>query len=543
MSTTLPYSTGLEFSASQDAEDVLVDLADSQLYSELVHMCLQRTPLQSLKETVVTLDHNTAADVEVLSRVIPDLGALYLVGNDDGLELPHGDNVYWLDSVAEDDASDRFFAALGPATAFAATLREPGERNGNDNSLGGFWTTYSPCIEAIFENLVGPGKLLTDPMNGASVADLERSHLRMAQIVRRYYRSEQRQSVARPVSDLEAILRVMQAISAPGSMHDVLFVFVEQIASTIEVDRCSCVRVRTGSEEGHVLASHDDESVHDQIIDLGKYPELRRALSTGETILIDDTADSGLMRPVQEMLNAAGIASILVVPVILYDVNSGSLFLRAVKREGKFSAHDVNFCEIVAESTANAIERANLIETIQSANDRLERLAITDGLTELYNFRFFSDRLEKEFSRASRYGNPLGCVLYDVDDFKKLNDSFGHLEGDSVLKEIAEISRRSFRQSDIVARYGGEEIVALLPHTGLRGAIRQAERVRQEIGGHHFEGLPRDHRVTVSVGVAEIDIDDMNDCQDLVRLADESLYRAKELGKNRVIANQRKEYA
>src|SRR5690606_13807358 len=118
-------------------------------------------------------------------------------------------------------------------------------------------------------------------------------------------------------------------------------------------------------------------------------------------------------------------------------------------------AREISFFEIVAEAAANALERAQLFESIQVANERLEQLAITDGLTGLYNHRHFRDRLESEFQRALRYKLPLSLLLFDVDDFKQLNDTFGHLQGDHILRELAQRTLTSVRHSDFVSRYGG----------------------------------------------------------------------------------------
>lgn len=521
---------GRAFADAEGVEDVLVPLSDPALYWALVDEAFVQLPVAVRDHTFAVVDVITAARSHGFTGVARDLNRIIIVGAPDAdMDLP--DNATMILGAADGNVPERFCMIHGPSIRFAAVVVE-GQR-GNSVDTSGYWTTYSRCVDEMFRGFPLPIR------NGEDVRTelQERTALRLMQTMRRHFRTERRQSAA-PENDLEAVLNVLQAISAPGSIHDVLYTFVEHIADTIDVDRCSVVRIKNNSEHGVVLASHEDERLQNREIALDKYPEIRRALKTGETVVINDVRLSDIMRPVRDAMTKAGFISVLVAPIILFDNNMGSLLLRVARRHEGFIDRDVNFCEIVAESASNALERAHLIESIQGANERLERLAITDGLTGLYNFRFFRDRLEKEFSRSDRYGNPLSCILIDIDDFKKVNDTYGHLQGDEILRDIANLAVKSNRQSDVVARYGGEELVALLPQTGMTGALRQAERLRSAIESHKFEGLPQGEHVTVSIGVAEFSKESMKMCDDLVRAADEGLYAAKQRGKNRVIALQ-----
>jgi two-component system cell cycle response regulator len=157
-------------------------------------------------------------------------------------------------------------------------------------------------------------------------------------------------------------------------------------------------------------------------------------------------------------------------------------------------------------------------------------LAITDGLTGLYNYRHFRDRLDQEFERAKRYKLPLSCLIFDVDDFKKFNDTHGHLVGDSILREIAGRTLLCIRNSDFVARYGGEEFVIILPQTSARGALSEAERLLAAMRSKSFDAV-EGVRVTVSVGVGTFD-GTMSDSEDILKVADDALYEAKKAGKD-----------
>jgi two-component system cell cycle response regulator len=182
----------------------------------------------------------------------------------------------------------------------------------------------------------------------------------------------------------------------------------------------------------------------------------------------------------------------------------------------------------------NAMEKVALLRKIEEQRAELTRLATLDELTGLHNRRFFLRRLQDEIERAMRYKSPLALLLLDVDHFKRVNDSYGHLVGDAVLASLAEVLRASFRRTDVAARYGGEEFCALLPQTDHAGAEQVAERLRQAFAAAPV-ALQDGTRlsVTCSAGVAAFG-SDAGDAQGLLRVADARLYRAKAAGRNRV---------
>ncbi|MDZ4169973.1 MAG: sensor domain-containing diguanylate cyclase [Coriobacteriia bacterium] len=164
----------------------------------------------------------------------------------------------------------------------------------------------------------------------------------------------------------------------------------------------------------------------------------------------------------------------------------------------------------------------------------LERLSVTDRLTEMYNHGYFQQRLEEEFKRARRFGHTLAVIMLDIDDFKIFNDTCGHIQGDDVLKRVAGVIGQNLREMDIAARYGGEEFVVLLPETDCQGAHAVAERIRREVEELHAdESCAKSAGRTVSIGVAAFPLN----AQSAIRLLDEAdaaMYRAKRAGKNRV---------
>ena len=218
-----------------------------------------------------------------------------------------------------------------------------------------------------------------------------------------------------------------------------------------------------------------------------------------------------------------------------------------------FDSDEVELVQILANQAAAALDNTRLYA-------ELARQAITDGLTGLYNHRFFYERLRDEVVRARRYGLPLSLLMLDLDDFKHYNDTYGHPAGDGVLRRVAQIMRTQLRGGvDIAARYGGEEFAVILPHTdpggaesvGRRlteqmrtaepdlatvgGALTAGERVRLSVEAEEFPGRAPHERVhvTISVGIASMPDHD-GDAEHLVRTADRALYLAKSHGKNRV---------
>jgi diguanylate cyclase (GGDEF)-like protein len=173
-------------------------------------------------------------------------------------------------------------------------------------------------------------------------------------------------------------------------------------------------------------------------------------------------------------------------------------------------------------------------EALQRANEVLEQLSITDGLTKLHNHRFFQDHLTREIKRVSRTGELLSMLICDIDDFKRLNDRLGHASGDELLIGIARVLNDSIRETDFLARYGGEEFVVLAPGTDLAGAVTLAEKIREAVaaGSYILDSTHQLTKVTVSIGVAQYS----GSRKRFFQAADQALYRAKAAGKNCVMA-------
>ncbi len=165
-------------------------------------------------------------------------------------------------------------------------------------------------------------------------------------------------------------------------------------------------------------------------------------------------------------------------------------------------------------------------------HEEIYRMTIVDGLTQIHNKRYLQEALEREVMRARRHGRELSVLMFDIDHFKRINDQYGHLAGDHVLRELARVVQTRVRRDEVFARYGGEEFALILPETSLEGAAQLAEILRDKIEKHTFVFQGERIPVTISMGGAILREDESG--TDLVKAADAKLYEAKRSGRNRV---------
>lgn len=169
----------------------------------------------------------------------------------------------------------------------------------------------------------------------------------------------------------------------------------------------------------------------------------------------------------------------------------------------------------------------------RSFQEELFNRGVRDGLTNIYNKKYFLERIETECAHSRRHKQPLTLVMFDIDHFKKINDTHGHPAGDYSLKQLAKLVVKNLRTDDIFARYGGEEFVVLMRNIDEQGALILAERVRRSIEGHRFEYESTHIPITISLGIGQY-TDDIKGPKELIDIADKYLYKAKEGGRNRV---------
>lgn len=233
-----------------------------------------------------------------------------------------------------------------------------------------------------------------------------------------------------------------------------------------------------------------------------------------------------------EMVSAYAVACLIVVHGAIYTLKLGAAYQLAAR----LSSH---LREEVEASTSELRDKNQKLEqaqtALQRANEALRQLSITDGLTQVHNRMYFEQQFEQEWRRCARQGLTLSILMIDADHFKKLNDSAGHLVGDSCLRAIAaEIQKHFKRAGELVARYGGEEFIALLPDTNQNKAVAVAETLRMAVENLLLEEGGQRYRVTVSIGVSTTTPALEQQPAQLIATADAALYEAKEAGRNRV---------
>jgi len=333
--------------------------------------------------------------------------------------------------------------------------------------------------------------------------------------------------------DLRLLLELAENISAIRNPMTILHMIVDRMSDMIEDARCSIVSINHDGVP-YVKAS-SDLKIHEEIkLELCKYPEISEAIDSKQPVIINDIKNDPLMDSVRSQIEGLNFNSIIVIPVIKKESIIGTFLLRMASPLADGITKRIHkLCQLVANLSANALETAILFETMQTAQEYFEEMSIRDGLTKLYNHQHFYNCLEKEFSRSRRHHTPLSLVFFDIDNFKRINDNYGHTSGDKVLCAIGKLTKNIARLSDVPARYGGEEFAIVLPNTSSEGALVMASRLGTLIREHKFEVLDGE-QVTISSGISTLTGNNIQSCDQLVRLADEAMYKAKSLGKDRV---------
>ncbi len=355
------------------------------------------------------------------------------------------------------------------------------------------------------------------------------AHLRVSRQLR-----DARQE-ARNRNELVEILNEVTDTLKPEEIYSIL---ARRVGRALDIDKCSIVRAEPDSEVGIVVATFDNPMLRNLEIQLSRYPEIRKALSTDRPVLVADVKTDPLYAEVRDDWEKQGYVvptrSAIALPFYLNGKPAGVFFLRTTDETPPLTDADLRFAETVITAAVASIEKGYEIESVVSDRERFQFLANTDALTECLNRRAMIEKLRDELDRASRYNHGLSLLMIDLDHFKEINDSMGHLVGDAVLREMGELLREQARSVDVVARYGGEEFVIVLPDTNLEGGIIFAERLRERVEGYKFSEGDQNVNVTVSVGVADMAEGSEVTVDGILKRADEALYRAKADGRNTV---------
>ena len=330
----------------------------------------------------------------------------------------------------------------------------------------------------------------------------------------RLYSLERRRAM-----QLEAINAIAKQTTAVLDLKELLVKVCSLIQHAFPV---SHVSVLLKEEEDLVLRAHHG-ILTPRALEGGRMPAnvggWARALTAGQTLIEKDVkTDPDYVGFFLET------ASRMCIPLVSFGQTLGVLMMDSEK-EDAFNPTDKQSLESVADICSNAIQNARYV-------DRVRQLAYLDGLTGIFNRRYFEMRIIEEIDRARRFGNGMAVIMVDIDQFKRLNDEFGHLLGDEVLRQVSSLFHGQLRKIDVVCRYGGEEFAILLSQTNSQHAFGVAEKLRRLVETWQFPGVPRS--VTISAGVASFP-EHGTGRDELVKAADAGLYAAKLAGRNRVM--------
>ncbi len=312
-------------------------------------------------------------------------------------------------------------------------------------------------------------------------------------------------------AQLEAINSFAKQTTLEVDIRDLLGQLCAQLPQSFPVDHVAVLLLDT---EGHLVPSSQFGTLRPKFTEEELGAVLQDANSTGK-LLKRVAIDSEIW--------FEGAKSEVCLPLVSFGRPLGVLLCASTQRGG-FKENDIQALESVADILATAVQNASHLENVRE-------LAYRDGLTGIFNRRQFESKIREELARTGRYGGNLSVLMIDIDHFKLINDEFGHLLGDEVLKQVANIFGRHLRKVDITCRYGGEEFAIILPATRLPSAHAVAEKLRRAVETYEFPGVPRP--VTISIGVAEFPTHG-EERDELVSAADAALYQAKQGGRNRV---------
>ncbi|HWY54284.1 MAG TPA: sensor domain-containing diguanylate cyclase [Terriglobales bacterium] len=317
-------------------------------------------------------------------------------------------------------------------------------------------------------------------------------------------------------SQLEAINVIAQQMTAVLDLKDLLSKVCLLIQQAFQL--CHVSVLLKDEDELVLRASHGKLTGRIREGDAATGHGLwQRALDAGKTLIEND------VKAVSDVGLYVETGSSMCIPLVSFGQTLGVLVLDTT-RGGAFNATDTQPLESVADICATAIQNAHYVE-------RVKQLAYLDGLTGIFNRRFFELRIVEEIDRARRYQTGMAILMVDIDQFKRLNDEFGHLLGDEVLRQVSSIFHQQLRKVDVLCRYGGEEFAILLSQTNAVHALGVAEKLRKTVEAWQFPGVPRP--VTISAGTANYS-EHGTTRDELVKAADAGLYAAKQAGRNRV---------
>jgi two-component system cell cycle response regulator len=472
----------------------------------------------------------TAGRIMVADDDVALLHTLEMILRENGYEVipvPGGENLL---AELERGAPDLLMLDVMMPKVDGLQLLELVKQDPRWHDLPVLMVSSMPPEEAAVRSLgLGAADFVSKPFRVREMLARVQAHLRAGRELQRA-RHE-----ARTQAQTVDILREVTDTLQPEEIYHVL---ARRVARVLRLSRCSIVLAERGEDRGTVVAAYEDPTLRNLEVDLRRYPEIQRAFTTGRPVLVTDVATDPLYAQARIAWRHEGVQvstrSVIAVPFEVHGGQQGVCFLRTTAGDPPLTEGDAAFAETVIKAAVSAIEKAYDFEATLSDKLRFEQLASTDPLTGCLNRRALVEKLEQEVERANRYDFPVTVLMIDLDRFKLVNDTRGHLVGDAVLRQLGELLRAEVRSVDLVARYGGEEFVVLLPNTATDGGVSFAERLRLRVERHDFAGGLAALAVTVSIGVATYPAHPGETVEELLAAADGALYRAKHDGRNLV---------
>ena len=359
-------------------------------------------------------------------------------------------------------------------------------------------------------------------------------------------RKQAEESLRRQFANLSSLYQMTATLGRSSEIEDVYAAALDSLQNTLAVDRVSILLFDTDGVM-RFKAWRGLPDAYRKAVE-GHSP-WRQDAQDPQPVLVPDVYLDPDLKSLQPVFVEAGIGALAFIP-LTYQGKLLGKFMIYHNEKHIFSNEEIQLAQTIAYHIGFAIARnqadANLLRAksslevthyeLQQALAHEQVLARTDGLTELYNRRYFFELAVREFSASIRYQRTLTIIMFDVDGFKQANDTLGHAFGDSILIQIAQVAASQVRDVDILARYGGDEFVILLPQTNTQQAFLIAERIRESVLSARVKTDSQSIVVTLSIGVAEI-VHNPQDrlVEDVIRRADKALYRAKQKGRNTTV--------
>jgi len=335
----------------------------------------------------------------------------------------------------------------------------------------------------------------------------------------------EREALSTTLNNLSLLHSIGQAMTYISDLKSLLEYILNQAIKISNAEKGSIMLYDRDTDELSVrILTGMADTAHQEKVNNKEVPCKRFKPGEGVAGKVFQTGNSVFLNKVKDAIDfvdpqSSYVDSIACIPMKVYGEILGVINVTNRQDKSAFTDEDIDMLKAIADQAAIAISKAQLWD-----------MAFTDSLTGLYDRRYFKVKLHEEIQRAKRYDRPFSILMADLDNFKKINDTYGHAEGDRALKAIGRMLRKQIREVDIIARYGGDEFIMFFPEKGKADAHQLAKRLKEQIAGDHFVNAST---ISVSIGIASYP-EDGKKIEVLIDKADRAMYHAKQMGRNRI---------